>query len=217
MKPRHEKATSRPLQDDLLVTMMVNKTQGTLQQHLRLNVGDLTAFDEILEIVKNYYQSRLANWKHMLSSHDTSGPMDIGALKGQGSYKGFGKGFGKGFNEGKGKKGGKGKGNFKGTWKGKGTGNWKGQSQGKKGKGKGQGKGTGCFICGSHSLCSGECSQKHVGAIVEDALESKDDDWSWNWNEDWNDEQGWNEDDWTGAVVDDTDWTYGDWSWYESE
>ena len=47
LKTRHEKATSRPLQDDLLVTMMVNKTQGPLQQHLRLNVGDLATFDEM--------------------------------------------------------------------------------------------------------------------------------------------------------------------------
>ena len=49
LKNRHEKATSRPLQDDLLVTMMVNKTHGSLQQHLRLNVGDLTTFDDVLE------------------------------------------------------------------------------------------------------------------------------------------------------------------------
>ena len=65
LKNRHEKATGRALQDDLLVTMMVNKTHGPLQQHLRLNVGDLTTFDDVLESVKNYYQSRhLANWKH---------------------------------------------------------------------------------------------------------------------------------------------------------
>ena len=48
LKSRHEKATSRPLQDDLLVAMMVNNTQGSLQQHLRLNVAVLTTFDEIL-------------------------------------------------------------------------------------------------------------------------------------------------------------------------
>ena len=54
LKNRHKKATSRALQDDLLVTMMVNKTHGSLQQHLRLNAGDLTTFDDVLEIVKNY-------------------------------------------------------------------------------------------------------------------------------------------------------------------
>ena len=79
--------TSRPLQDDLLVTMMVNKTQGPLQQHLRSNVRDLTTFDAVVEIGKKYYQSRhLANWKHMSNNHDTSGPMDIGELKGKGRY-----------------------------------------------------------------------------------------------------------------------------------
>ena len=120
LKSRHEKATSRPLQDDLLVTMMVNKTQGPLQQHLRLNVGDLTTIDDALEIVKNCYQSRhLANWKHMSSNHDTPGPMDTGPLKGKGRNKGFGKGFGKRFSKGKERKEEKGKGKFKGTWKGK--------------------------------------------------------------------------------------------------
>ena len=101
------------------------------------------------------------------------------------------------------------------TWKGqgKGTGNWKGKGAGKKGKGKG----TGCFSCGSHSHWSGDCPQKQAGAIVEDAPESKDTDRSWNWNEDWHDDEGWFEDDWTGAVVDDTGWTYDDWSWYESD
>ena len=46
--------------------------------------------------MKNYYQSRhLANWKHMSNNHDTSGPIDVGALKGKGRYKGFAKGFSK--------------------------------------------------------------------------------------------------------------------------
>ena len=110
MKSRHEKATRKALQDDLLVTMMVSKTQAPLQQHLRLNVEDLTTFDDVLEIVKNQYQSRqLVNCKRMTTNHDTSGTMDIRALKGKGKYKAFGKGFGKV----KGKfKGGEGKGRF---------------------------------------------------------------------------------------------------------
>ena len=136
--------------------MMVTKTQGPLQQHLRLNVRDLTTFDDTLETVGKYYQSRhLANWKHMSSNQDTSGTE-------------------------KGKKGGNGKCKFKGTWKGKGKRNWKGKGKGKKAKGQGNGKGTGCFIRGSHSHWSGECPQKQVGAIVEDTPKSKDDDWSWN-------------------------------------
>ena len=77
LKNRYEKATGRALANDLLVTMMVNKTHGPLQQHLRLNVGNLTTFDDVLEIVKNYCQSRhLTNWKHSSSSSDPQ-PMDI--------------------------------------------------------------------------------------------------------------------------------------------
>ena len=91
LKGTHEKATSKPVQGDLLVRTMVNKTQGPLQQHLRLNVGGLTTFDETSEIVKNYYQSRhVANWKHNSANHDTSGPMDVVALKDQGRYTGYG-------------------------------------------------------------------------------------------------------------------------------
>ena len=72
LKSRHEKATNTALQDDLLVTIMVSKTPGPLQQQLRLNVGDLKTFDVVLDIVKNYHQTRqLAKWKHMLISHRT--------------------------------------------------------------------------------------------------------------------------------------------------
>ena len=219
LKNRHEKATSRPLQDDLLVMMMVNKTHGSLQQHLRLNVGDLTTFDDVLEIVKNYYQSRhLANWKHTSASNSDPAPMDIGALKGKGKY-GKGK-FGKGF---RGK--GKGKGKFgKGFHKGKGKGKMKGKGKGKggigKGKLKGKGKGAGCFICGSQSHWSAECPQNRQGAIVEERQQEEEDwkDCSWDWsdegwsNADWS-ESDWS--DWTGAVTDSSDWD--DWYWYEDD
>ena len=47
LKNRHENATDRALADDLLVTMSVNKTHGPLQQHLRLNVGNLTEYSEV--------------------------------------------------------------------------------------------------------------------------------------------------------------------------
>ena len=217
LKNRREKATSRALQDDLLVTMMVNKTHGSLHQMLlRLNVGDLTTFDDVLEIVKNYYQSRhLANWKHTSASNSDPAPMDIGALKGKGKY-GKGK-FGKGF---RGK--GKGKGKFgKGFHKGKGKGKMKGRGKGKggfgKGKLKGKGKGTGCFICGSQSHWSAECPQNRQGAIVEER-QQEEEDWSWDWsdegwsNADWS-ESDWS--DWTGAVTDSSDWD--DWYWYEDD
>ena len=48
LKNKHEKATGKKLDDDLLVTLMMAKTQGPLQQHLRLNVDPATTFDQVL-------------------------------------------------------------------------------------------------------------------------------------------------------------------------
>ena len=83
LKNKHERATNTALSDDLLVTLMMNKTRGQLQQHLRLQANTLKTFDQVLVIVKEYYQS-----KHLVSSklqHDPNNnqggpaPMDIGA------------------------------------------------------------------------------------------------------------------------------------------
>ena len=46
------------MSDDLLVTLMMNKTRGQLQQHLRLQANLLRTFDQVLVIIKEYYQSR---------------------------------------------------------------------------------------------------------------------------------------------------------------
>ena len=93
LKNKHEKATGRALDDDLLVTLMVTKTSGSLQQHLRLNVDALTTFSDVLQIMKQYYQSRhLANWQTASNNSQGPAPMDIGALKGKGKFRGKGKG-----------------------------------------------------------------------------------------------------------------------------
>ena len=180
LKNKHEKATGKSLDDDLLVTLIVNKTSGSLQQYLRLNVDAFTTFSEVLAIVKQYYQSRLlAKWR---SSIDTGGPtpMDVGALmKGKGRYW-HSKGKGK---NGKGSSTGKGKGK-KRDW----NRNWKGKGKGKS-KGKGY-DGTGCFMCGSQSHWSKNCPQARQTSIAEETLaaaaSSSDypaEDWSWDWNE----------------------------------
>ena len=56
----------------------MQKTTGPLQQHLRLNVRNMTRFTEALEIVYNYIKSR-----HLVVPSRNDGPvdMDIGALK----------------------------------------------------------------------------------------------------------------------------------------
>ena len=113
LKNRHEKTTGVPLDNDLLITLIMQKTTGPLQQHLRLNVRNITTFTDALEMVYSYIKSR-----HLVVPSRNDGPvdMDIGALKGR---KGYGKGKGKGgMYKGKGK-GFKGKGMFKGKGKGK--------------------------------------------------------------------------------------------------
>ena len=115
LKNRHEKTTGVPLDNDLLITLIMQKTIGPLQQHLRLNVRNITTFTEALEIVYSYIQSR-----HLVVPSRNDGPVDMGywsierkerirkrkrKRKGKaGMYKGKGKGFkGKGMFKGKGK------------------------------------------------------------------------------------------------------------------
>ena len=136
------------MDNDLLITLIMQKTTGPLQQHLRLNVRNISTFTEALEIVYTYIKSR-----HLVVPSRNDGPVDMDIfLKGR---KGYGKGKGKGkggMYKGKGK-GYKGKGMFKGKGKGKS----KGFKQ-KKGKGmKGKGKGQGCLICGDPNHWSKEC------------------------------------------------------------
>ena len=79
LKNRHEKTTGVPLDNDLLITLIMQKTTGPLQQHLRLNVRNITTFTEALEIVYSYIKSR-----HLVTpgSSKNDGPvdMDIGAM-----------------------------------------------------------------------------------------------------------------------------------------
>ena len=109
-KVKYEKQTGTELPDSVLVAMLLNKTSGPLQQHLRLNARNLTTYEHIRATALEYHQSR-----HILtgaaSSSQGPAPMDIGGLQGK---KGFGKG---GF------------GHFKGKQS-------KGKGKGKKGKGK---------------------------------------------------------------------------------
>ena len=126
------------LDNDLLITLIMQKTTGPLQQHMGLNVRNITTFTEAQEIVYSYIKSR-----HLVVPRRDDGPVDvdIGALKGRKGYGYKGKGKGKGgMYKGKGK-GFKGKGMFKGKGKGKSKG-----FLGKKGKGmKGKGKRTRMF------------------------------------------------------------------------
>ena len=144
--------------------------------------------------MKNYYYSRLlANWKHMSTNHDTSGPMDMGALKGKGRYKGFGKDLAKEKERKVEKTKANSKGHGKDNEKEKGIGKEKAKER--QATEKGEGKGTVVSFVDRIRIGVESVLKSRVGAIVEDSPESKDDDWSWNWNEDWNGHEGWIEDD----------------------
>ena len=97
LKNRYERQTGTALPDSILVATLLNKTSGSLQRHLRLNVRTLDTYDTVRNVILDYYQSR-----HVVKS-DTQTPMDIGAMWKKGTGKGRvglyplkGKGKGKG-------------------------------------------------------------------------------------------------------------------------
>ena len=215
-KAKYEQQTGTPIPDSVLVATLMNKTSGALQQHLRLNAATINTYEQMRNTLVQYFRSR-----HILTSSDSGlAPMDIGALKGKGNFKGKSGGKGKGFShwnfmKGKGGKSkGKGKGkNFKGM---------KGKGKGKtSNKGKGPGKGVVCYTCGKPGHTSRECNLNRVNAVNETPWTDT------SWNDDWpdydtsnvvdaqnydNDETSW-PDEWYVGNVDLDDWWYDDWDW----
>ena len=51
LKNRLGKTAGRPLGNDLLITLLMQKTVGPLQQHVRLNARNVNTFNAALEIV----------------------------------------------------------------------------------------------------------------------------------------------------------------------
>ena len=208
LKNRHEKTTGVPLDNDLLITLIMQKTTGSLRQHLRLNVRNINTFIEALEIVYSYIKSR-----HLVVPSRNDGPvdMDIGALKGR---KGYGKGKRKGkggMYKGKGR-GFKGKGMFKGKGKSKGF-------KGKKGKGmKGQGKGQGCLVCGDPNHWSKECpkGKGRMSALTEEEGQQEGNQEKWSQDAEWYGDE-WDECDWSQDWIGSLDDWSGDWSWSEDD
>ena len=126
---RYELEARQPLDDNLKIATLVNGLRGNLQQHLLLSVKPTCTWQNVREIVENYYTSTFV-------PNPTTGHIAYlahGSLEEQVNYiKGRRKGKGKG---GKGKKGGD-------HYKGKGKSKEKGkQGDYNKGKGKGYNKG----------------------------------------------------------------------------
>ena len=71
LKNTHEKTTGVPLGNDLLITLIMQKTTCPLQQHLRLNVRNINTFTEALEIVYSYIKSR-----HLVVPSRNDGPIE---------------------------------------------------------------------------------------------------------------------------------------------
>ena len=213
LKNRYERQTGTALPDSILVATLLNKTSGSLQQHLRLNVRTLDTYDTVRNVILDYYQSR-----HVVKS-DTQTPMDIGAMWKKGKGKGRvglyplkGKGKGKGRvglypfgHKGKGRVGLyplKGKGKMKG--KGKTGMNYKGK--GDKGKGDRQK----CWNCGNFGHFSKDC--KMMVNAVDYVTDDTQEEWT---EEEWNDwlcsvTEEWYENQYYEDWTDWTDWT--DWS-----
>ena len=214
VKAKYEQQTGTPIPDSVLVATLMNKTSGALQQHLRLNAATINTYEQMRNTLVQYFRSR-----HILTSSDSGlAPMDVGALKGKGYFKGKSKGKGKGFGhwnfmKGKGGKSkGKGKGkDFKGN-KGKGIG---------KTSHKGKGKGVVCFTCWKPGHTSRECALNRVNAVEETSW--TDTPWTDNWTENEtsnlgetntgeNEETSWH-DNWYVGHVNFDDWWYDDWDW----
>ena len=91
VKAKYEQQTGTPIPDSILVATLMNS--GALQQHLRLNAAAIHTYEQMRNTLVQYFRSR-----HILTSSGSGlAPMDIGALKGKGYFKGKSKSKGKGF------------------------------------------------------------------------------------------------------------------------
>ena len=77
LKARYERQAGTALPDSILVATLLNKTSGTLQQHLRLNVRSLDTYETVRNVITAYYQSRHVTGFRSLSDTGPS-PMEIG-------------------------------------------------------------------------------------------------------------------------------------------
>ena len=179
---KYERDNNTQLPDQVKIAVLMNETNGPLQQHLQLMAGATPTYTDVRATIMEYYRTTTAFTRLQQGASSSvatnynggAAPMDIGAInkgKGKGKNKGKGK---KGKN--KGKKGNKGKGygqhsyGYGGQGKGKGPIGqqqtyYKGFNSYAQGKGKGQGKPTGkgkgyttgCYRCGQHGHTAKDC------------------------------------------------------------
>ena len=231
LKTRYERQAETALPDSILVTTLLSRTTGTLQQHLRMNVRLLDTYETVRNVITAYYQSRHVTGFRSLSDTGPA-PMEVGGVwrrkeKGKGKGRGKtpfdplkGKGKSQGGNTGPtGSQGGNtgptgSKGGITGPTGSKGgntgpTGS-KGGNTGPTGKGRSRPR---CWNCGQHGHVERDC--RNVVALTDENEEACD---NWKYcSKDWTNWTRSRTDDWSYSS--DYDWTqldwYGDSIWYD--
>ena len=149
---RYELEAQQPLDDKLKIATLVNGLRGSLQQHLLLSAKPTSTWQNVREIVENYYSSTFVpnpTTGHIAYLAHGSPEEQVNYVKGGRKGKGKGKG-------GKGKKGGD-------HYKRKGKNKGKGKSGDNKGKGKGYNKGGKGYYQGRNSWSQGGYNNKGQG------------------------------------------------------
>ena len=120
---RYERDNGAALPDGVKIAVLLNETNGALQQHLQLRAGTMTTYTAVRDVVIEYYKT-ISAFSEVNATTSSAvdrnyacglAAMDVDNLWKQGNYKGRHKGGYKGHR-------GKGKGNYKGQ--GKGTSEW---------------------------------------------------------------------------------------------
>ena len=211
LKTRYERQAETALPDSILITTLLSRTTGTLQQHLRMNVRLLDTYETVRNVITAYYQSRHVTGFRSLSD---TGPalIEVGGVW-QRKEKGKGKGRGKtpfDLLKGKGKSKGGNTGPTGSQGGNTGTTGSKGGNIGPTGKGRSRPR---CWNCGQHGRVERDC--RNVVALIDENEEACD---NWKYcSKDWTNWTRSHTDDWSYSS--DYDWTqldwYGDSNWYD--
>lgn len=71
---KYEKGTQPSLPDDIEISVLMNETQGALQDNHRLNVTSLKKHSDLNRVIMNYFRSRQMSQR---SASSGEGPMEV--------------------------------------------------------------------------------------------------------------------------------------------